>query len=154
MISIGVFENEDFTFSKELLRLTDCALITNPQSARLDIALVSGKLYKRPYQSEAKLLIIPDSLDRDIVPAFSSRNIISYGLCRKNTITASSLIASRLAISLQRKFKDISGNEIEEQEIITSLKNVDKAEEMLGLVSTFLALGKSPDDISNMEISF
>lgn len=153
MISIGVFENEDFTFSKELLRLTDCALITNPQSARLDIALVSGSLYKKPYFSEAKLLIIPDSLDRDIIPAFSSKNIISYGLCRKNTITASSLIASRLAISLQRKIEDICGNTIEEQEFIMSLHEGENAEEMLGLVSTLLAIGNSPEVISKMEIS-
>ena len=154
MISVGVFENEDFSYSKELLRLTDCALITNPQSARVDIALVSGNLYKKPIFSEASLLILPDSLDRDIVPAFCAKTIISYGLCRKNTVTASSLVASRLAISLQRKFQDIRGNVIEEQEFIMPLNTGERAEDMLGLVSTLLAVGNSPEDISEMTISF
>ncbi len=154
MISVGVFENEDFSFSKELLRLTDCALITNPQSARVDIALVSGNLYKKPFFSESSLLILPDSLDRDIIPAFYAKNIISYGLCRKNTVTASSLVASRLAISLQRKLQDIGGKVIEEQEFIMPLNTGEKTEDMLGLVATLLATGTSPDDISKMNISF
>ncbi len=154
MISVGVFEDEAFTFSKALLRLTKCALITNPKNARLDIALVSGNLCRKPDIITSELVIVPDSLDRDLLSAFCAKNLISYGLCRKNTVTASSLVKSRLAISLQRKMADIYGKVIEEQEMIISLKETEQPEDALGLVSALLALGIAPERISKMNLGF
>lgn len=154
MISVGVFENEEFTFAKALLKHTKCSLITNPKTARLDIALVSGTLYRKPDKIEANLVIVPDYLDRDLLEAFSAKNIISYGFCQKNTVTASSLIKSRLAVSLQRKMPDIYGKVIEEQEIVTSLPQSDMAEDALGFTAALLALGTAPEQISRMRLSF
>ena len=154
MISVGVFENETFTFSKALLRLTKCALVTNPQSAHLDIALVSGNLCRKPDIITSKLIIVPDCLDRDLLSSFSGSTLISYGFCRKNTVTASSLVKSRLAVSLQRKISDIYGKVIEEQELIVSLHESQQPEDALGLVSALLALGIAPERISKMNIGF
>lgn len=154
MISVGVFENEAFTLSKALLKHANCALMTNPKSATLDIALVSENLCRKPDTITSKLVIVPDSLDRDLLSAFCAKNLISYGLCRKNTITASSLVKSRLAVSLQRKMADIYGRVIEEQEMIVSLKEPTHPEDALGLVSALLALGISPEQISKKDICF
>ena len=154
MISVGVFENEDFTFSKALLQLSDCALMTNAKKADFDIALISGTLCRRPDRINSKLIIVPDYLDRDLLEAFCGEEIVSYGFCRKNTVTASSLIKSRLAVSLQRKMSDIFGNIIEEQEIITTLQNGEDAEAVLGLTPTLLALGTTADAISRIRFVF
>jgi len=154
MISVGVFEDDDFSLSRALLRFSNCSLITNPKKANLDIALISCNLCRRPDSVETALAIVPDCLDDDLLASFSGRRLISYGLCRKNTVTASSLIDLRLAVSLQRKIHDVHGDIIEEQEIITSLDRGERTEDALGLVSTLLTLGVSPEDISKLSLPF
>ncbi len=154
MVHIGIFENKAFTLSRSALKLTNCALTTNPKNAKLDIALISGTLNSCPFPITSNIVIAPDSLKRDIFSSISANSLISYGLCRRNTVTASSLVGSKLAVSLQRKITDIRGQVLEEQELMVNIENGEFAEETLGIVSLLLALGVSSRDISKLHFSF
>ena len=53
--------------------------------------------------------------------------ILTYGLKTKATITTSSIEEKRIVISIQRAFKDLNGNIIEQQEIpVDLIKNSAK----------------------------
>ncbi len=154
MVYVGIFEDKNFPLSRAALKLTNCALATNPQSVKLDIALLSDSFKKCPTPIASNIVIAPDSLNRRIFSSISAQSLISYGLCRKNTITASSLVGSKLAVSLQRKINDICGHTLEEQELMVNIKNGEFAQEVLGLVSLLLALGTPTSEISNLNFSF
>lgn len=154
MIHVAVFENESFPLSRSLLSCSDCAIITNPPDFKSDIALISSSFSKKVFSIKSNIAIVPDSLDKNLASEISANNIISYGLCRKNTVTASSLIGSKLGISLQRKIPDVFGHILDEQELIVNIDDGAHTEEALGVVSALLALGICPENISDSLLSF
>ena len=153
MVYVGIFENEDFSLSRALLPHSDCAIITNPSGFKTDVALISNTFSQKTFPIKSDITIIPDSLDKDILSLISAKNVISYGLCTKSTVTASSLIGSKLGISLQRKIPDVHGHILDEQELFVDIAGDVQTENALGIVSTFLVLGKPPEDISGCFIS-
>lgn len=153
MVYVAVFENEDFSLSRALLPHSDCAIITNPSGFKTDVALISNTFSQKIFPIKSDIAIVPDSLDKDILSLISAKNVISYGLCTKNTVTASSLIGSKLGISLQRKIPDVYGRILDEQELFVDIDSGMRAEDALGIVSALLTLGTSPYDISKKFIS-
>ena len=67
-------------------------------------------------------IIINENIFKDI-----NIQILSYGLKQKATITPSSIEQNKIIISIQRAFKDLEGNIIEQQEIpVNLIKNDTK----------------------------
>ncbi len=153
MVCVSIFENEDFSLSRSLLQHIDCAIITNPRNFKTDVALISTTFSKKKLSIKSDIAIVPDSLNKDTLSSISAKSVISYGLCRKNTVTASSLIGSKLGISLQRKIPDVCGHIIDEQELFVDIDRGMHTEDALGVVSAMLALGINPEHISEKFIS-
>ncbi len=98
----------------------------------------------------AKIAIAPDYILSDAIAPDSFENIITYGLCKKSTLTASSLIGERLVASLQREISTVSGEKIDEQEFFVTTKHAENSDEILGIVALLLVLGMEPCEISKL----
>ena len=65
-----------------------------------------------------KYLVINSDVVKDLeVLVNSNINVITYGLNQKATITMSSIMTENILICVQNKFKNISGEFVEEQEV-------------------------------------
>ncbi len=84
----------------------------------------------------AKIAIVPGTLSCS--PTAASE-IITYGLCCKNTLTVSSCIDSTLVVSLQRALVTLAGKRVEEQDFPVSISDPDEPELVLAAVAALLA---------------
>ncbi len=94
----------------------------------------------------SKILITPNSKTIET----TAYEIITYGLCCKNTLTISSFIENNMVISLQRAIRTISGKQIEVQDFSVSVSDKDEPELVLAAVSILLAADIDVSDISKL----
>ena len=87
--------------------------------------LLKYSKYLEDILKRAKYIIINSDIIKDISILGNSKiSIITYGLNNQATVTISSVREEDILICIQNKFKNISGKNIEEQEInIKILKN-------------------------------
>lgn len=110
--------------------------IENIKKIKFEILVIQDSLEKltekQEYISEtlknAKYLLLNTdiTISEDIFKDINAK-ILTYGLKRKATITASSIEENQAIISIQRAFKDLNGNIVEQQEIpVDLIKNSAK----------------------------
>jgi len=130
---------------------TVAIVATNPpydSEVEFDLCVYEPDFCRNATGVRANLAIIPDSCKTQQFGGI--KNIITYGLCRKNTVTVSSLIADDLVISVQREFPTLCGTAVDAQEFHVTLPSVDDVDDALALVTTLLTLGVSPEKITNL----
>ena len=115
----------------------DAVLIDNPPPGRHDTFT-------------SKILIVPDCMDASAIPECFSDSVISYGLRKKNTVTVSSLIGERLAVTVQRQIPTANGNVVAEQEFPINITHGENSDKALGIISTLLVLDVPPDKIAKI----
>ena len=121
----------------------DISLQLCDTQSRFDIVLISPNTTSSG-TFHTNLLIAPESINIRALEASDFKNVISYGLCRKNTITMSSLSEKRLTVAVQRKIPICSSRTIDEQEISRLLIPDLSIEENLGIIATLIAIGVLP----------
>ena len=110
--------------------------IENIKKVKFEILVIQDSLEKLSEKQEsikktlknAKYLLLNTdiSINEDIFKDVNAK-ILTYGLKRKATITASSIEENKAIISIQRAFKSLNGNIIEQQEIpVELIKNTTK----------------------------
>lgn len=104
--------------------------IENVKNIKFEILIIQDSLeklkekqeYVRKILKNAKYVLLNTdlSINEDVFKDINVK-ILTYGLKQKATITASSIEESQVIISIQRSFKDLKGNIIEQQEIPAEL---------------------------------
>lgn len=90
---------------------------------------------------------ICDGSNQKTLDIFSNSpiTVISCGMGRRNTVTASSITKENVLISIQRCFNDINGNTIEPLELKIRLKDNYKDFSIMASVTILLLYGIKPD---------
>ena len=115
-------------------------------------AILIGKPPKSHNEFKTDILIVPNSVDTSRLSPILASFVVSYGMNRENTVTASSISPSKLSVSVQRRIPTVNGSFVDEQEIIINSNSGRMMDEILGEVATLLAAGAEPKSLS--EISF
>lgn len=144
MLKIKVMQNED-----ELLRQV---LIDAFRECRTDVEISDDAdvsiftANAKNCSSSSRIVISPDakSISTD------ASEIITYGLCCKNTLTVSSYIDNTMVLSLQRAVLTLNGTEIEVQDFPVTITDPDEPEVVLAAVATLLACDVPVERISSI----
>ena len=115
-------------------------------------AILIGKPPKSRNEYKTDILIVPDTVDAAKLSPILASFVVSYGMHRENTVTASSINGDKLSVSVRRRIPTVSGGFVDEQEIIIHSESGRNEDEILGEVATLLAAGAEPKSLS--EISF
>lgn len=97
------------------------------------------KILKKLYDN-SKYIIINSDINTEKNHLLENRkNIITYGMNQKATITMSSISDNKLLISLQKNIENIKGKEIEVGENILEVENehITKINDMLAIFATY-----------------
>lgn len=135
MIRITICQNENEILDRvisEAFKESKVAIECTHGSS-CDICLLSSA--GTPTHTDAKILIIPDTKQ---ISTLNAQEVISYGLCCKNTLTVSSCIDNTLVISLQRKIRTLGDASIEEQDFSVKISDPDEPEMILAAIATLL----------------
>lgn len=159
MSSIGISESGCrlvFTLKKTLGELSrpEFGIRLAESGDAFDTVLIGNPPPMRCDHFTSKTLIVPDCMDASELSPILADSVISYGLRRKNTVTASSLIGTHLAVSVQRSIPTLCGSTVGEQEFIVNVSHGEHSDEILGIIATLLVLGISPEDISKLTFDF
>lgn len=151
--SVFYFEGKEISIPKDCQKAVAIVAVPLPYDSDIefDLCVYEPEFCRNSDSLSSKLAIIPDSCKTQQFNGI--KNIITYGLCRKNTVTVSSLIADDLVISVQREFPTLDGTTVDSQEFHVTLKSIDDVEDALALTTTLLALGVSPETITNLSKS-
>lgn len=151
--SVFYFDEEVIRVPKDDSNTVAIVALNHPYDSdvEFDLCIYESDFCKKPCRVRSDLAIIPDTCK--IQSLNELKNIITYGLCRKNTVTVSSLIADDLVISVQREFPTLFGGTVDSQEFHVTLPNVEDVDDALAIVTTLLALGVSPETITNLSKS-
>ncbi len=117
-------------------------------NVRFDLCVYEPNFHRSISELNTTLAIIPDSCKPQQFQ--NADNVITYGLCSKNTVTVSSLIAHDLVISVQREIPTLTGHPVDAQEFHVTLPQIDDVDDALAVVSTLLALGVPPEKITEI----
>ncbi len=151
MIKIGVCEKTNKLLPVIRSKLTPgCFSLEKADADTLFDCIIIGETPFALNEINAKIAIAPDYILSDAIAPNSFENIITYGLCQKSTLTASSLIGERLIASLQKEISTLSGEKIDEQEFFVTTKHAENSDEILGIVALLLVLGIPPSEISKL----
>lgn len=148
MLKINVLQKENellFPVIKGSLLECDlnCKVLLNSKE-QSDIAILSNDT--QASFCDAKILIIPNSK----VIKTTASEIITYGLCCKNTLTVSSFIENNMVFSLQRAIRSIGGKRIDVQDFPAIISDADEPEVVLAAVSVLLAADVQIAKISSL----
>ena len=113
-------------------------------SSDSDIGIFTASTPK--HSCSAKIVISPDAKKIST----DAGEIITYGLCCKNTLTISSCIRNNMVLSLQRSVKTLSGTEIEAQDFPVTISDHDEPEVVLAAVAALLACDVPISQISKL----
>ncbi len=94
----------------------------------------------------SRIVIAPDS--KSIITDASE--IITYGLCCKNTLTISSYTGNNMVLSLQRSILTLSGTEVEVQDFPVTITALGEPEVILATVATLIACDVPVPKISTL----
>lgn len=113
-------------------------------------AILIGKPPKSRNEFKTDILIIPDTVDATRLSPILASFVISYGMNRENTVTASSISGNKLSVSVQRRIPTVDGSFVDEQEIIIHSESGRNEDDILGEVATLLAAGAAPKSLSEI----
>ncbi len=151
--SVFYFDSEEIRVPKEESDTVAIVAVNKSYDSdvEFDLCVYESEFCKNLKGIRSNLAIIPDTCKTQ--PFHETNNIITYGLCRKNTVTVSSLVADDLVISVQREFPTLFGETVDAQEFHVKLPSIEDVDDTLALVTTLLALGVSPNVITNLSKS-
>lgn len=97
------------------------------------------KTLKKIYDNSKYVIINSDINIEQNCLIGSKKNIITYGMNQKATITLSSINDNKLLISIQRNIENIKGEEIEVGENVLEIENEHstKINDMLAIFATY-----------------
>lgn len=155
MACIGISESGNhlvFALKRALgaLGYNDIGVRLADSSGTFDAVLIGNPPPKSRDRFTTNVLIVPDCMDASELSPLLASSVISYGLRRKNTVTASSLIGTRLVVSVQRDIPTVDGGTIGEQELIVTVNHSEHSDEILGIAAALLALGIPAEEISTL----
>jgi len=127
---------------------TDTAIRFYSNDLKYDVVLITPSACVAGLTIAAKHIIVPDCLDLNEISGELGKNVIGYGLLPKNTVTASSITQNCMSVAIQRKYTTVCGKTIGEQEFIIRSGLCAEPEKTLGIISTLLVLGVSPEELS------
>ena len=113
-----------------------------------DLGLFAPEYNANSVSFSAKIVVAPDTLNPSLIQTCALHHVVTYGLCRKNTVTVSSLIDGKLVVSIQRDIVTLSDAHVDEQEFHVGLNNPDAADAVLAVVTSLLLLDVSIEQIS------
>ncbi len=119
-----------------------------------DAIIISTEAPDTIPECNTDILIIPDCMSAKSISRVSAKSVVSYGLCKKNTLTVSSLIGTRLVVSLQREITTILNSTISEQEFCIDIEHADGIDSFLGIIAALLIADISPETISRVTFDF
>lgn len=178
--SIGIYQNKNSSFSENICTSLsyfgfNTSVCTNEKETsissecdtfyifpveypallpdHLDICILESGYEKSNSFPQADTVIVPDICNVSTITQLNPKSVITYGLSCKNTVTVSSLIQSKLVVSIQREIVSLSKKRIVEQEFTTSLKNSNKIESLLASISLLLLLDIPSDMIEKIDFS-
>ena len=142
MLKINVFQKDDELFREVLVTaFRECK--TDVEICRdSDISIFTASTPTNTCSS--KIVISPDA--KKITT--DANEIITYGLCCRNTLTISSYIDDKMVLSLQRAVKTIGGNEVEVQDFPVIISDPEEPELVLAAVATLIASDVPIEEIS------
>ena len=147
MLKIGVQQKKNELLYPVLDASLKACSHTAQLSLRTDADIVVFTENAFCNKCSAKTLILPNSKCVDT----TASQIITYGLCCKNTLTVSSCIGSNMIFSLQRMITTASGVRIDVQDFPVSLSDPDEPELVLATVATLLAADVPVSQISTLD---
>lgn len=115
---------------------------------QFDLCVFEPNFHKTTDVCNATRAIIPDTFRPNDFRF--AENVITYGLCHKNTVTVSSLIEDDLVISIQREIPTLCGGIVDPQEFHIKLAPFGEIEDALAVVATLLVFGVTPEKISKI----
>ncbi|MBR5478850.1 MAG: hypothetical protein IKU84_01575 [Clostridia bacterium] len=144
MLKINVLQNDDELLREVLINAFKECKTDVEISQDSDVCIFSASTPNSMCTS--KIAISPDAknISTDAV------EIITYGLCCKNTLTISSYIENRMVISLQRSVKTLNGNEVEVQDFPVIISDPDEPELVLAAVATLIVCDVPISQISKL----
>ena len=178
--SVGIYQNKNSSFSDIIctslshfgVKTKQCANEKEPDIStdanslsvysvecaallpdHLDICILESGYEKSNSFPQANTVIVPDICSVSTINQLNPKSVITYGLSCKNTVTVSSLIQSKLVISVQREIVSLEKKRIVEQEFSIDLKNSSQIEALLASVSLLLLLDVPIETIKHAEFS-
>lgn len=163
--SIGIYQNTGSKFSNILTsalcscghRISKChndgaisvytAECASMLPDYLDVCVLESGHKKSESFPQAHTVIVPDICSVSTITQLNPKSVITYGLSCKNTVTVSSLVDTRLIISIQREIVTASGKRTGEQEFAVELSNVNQIEAVLASTALLLFMDTSVDSI-------
>ena len=133
MLKINVLQNDDELLKQVLINAFRECRVDVEFGASSDLSIFTANSPK--HSCSSKIVISPDSKSIST----NANQIITYGLCCKNTLTISSCIGSNMVISLQRSVKTLNGTEIEVQDFPITISDPEEPEVVLATVATLIA---------------
>ena len=144
MLKINVLQNEGELLKQVLINaFVECKRDVE-FGADSDISIFTANTPKNSCSS--KIAISPDAKNIST----DARQIITYGLCCKNTLTISSCIGCNMVLSLQRSVRTLSGTEIEVQDFPITVSDPDEPEVVLAAVAALIACDVPISEISKL----
>ena len=145
MLKIGVFQKKDELLAQVLFEAFkecgyDAEILLNSGDA--DICVLTSECNVKSCNS--KIVILPNSM----AISTNASEIITYGLCCKNTLTVSSCIGNNMVFSLQRTILTHSGARVDVQDFPATLSDPDEPELVLATVAVLLAADVPVSQIS------
>ena len=119
-----------------------------------DAVIISTNPPEHICPCNANILITPDCIGAKNISSLTSKSVVSYGLCKKNTLTVSSLIGTRLVVSLQCDITTMQNGTVGEQEFCIDIEHADGIDNFLGIVAALLVSDISPETISRAVFDF
>lgn len=150
MTRIGIASQDEISTKLPFHCDAECQIV---REGICDVLLIGTHPPLHTRYTSAKTLIAPDCVNVDSLSGFSAKNVVSYGLCKKNTVTVSSLIGNRLVVSLQRELPTLYGDRLLEQDFCVNLLHAENADSVLGTVALLLVCGVPPHEISELSFS-
>ena len=144
MLKINVLQNEDEILKQVIVNAFKECKTDVEIGANSDLSIFTTNTPENSCSS--KIVISPDAK----VIFTDALQIITYGLCCKNTLTISSCIGKNMVISLQRSVITLSGAEIEVQDFPITISDPDEPEVVLAAVATLIACDVPISKISKL----
>lgn len=144
MLKINVLQNDGELLKQVIANAFEECKTDVEFGLDADLSIFTANTPKSTCSS--KIVISPDAKNIST----DANQIITYGLCCKNTLTISSCIGGHMVLSLQRSVITLSGSEIEVQDFPITVSDPDEPEVVLGTVAALIACDVPISEISKL----
>ncbi|MDR0905650.1 MAG: hypothetical protein LBN00_05685 [Oscillospiraceae bacterium] len=137
MLSVSILESPGEGFAADITHALRASGVAVTAGNRADVVVVSPR-YRGAANVECGTVLTPDG---GAITALGAKNVVTYGMSPRATLTLSSLGETTAMLAVQREIATAHGTVVEEQEIkVTAGKSADAtlaaagASIMLGLI--------------------